>query len=254
MQGQQVRLLIAEDEESIRGSIENYVRRSTTVFDEVLGAATGQEALDLIFRYRPQVMLLDIQMPVKDGLTVLKEATAAGVCPKTIILSGHDAFSYAQKAIRYGVADYLLKPCRAAEILQRLEQLVPAEAAGEPDAADALSGDGEVAGNRLVEQALRYIEEHYPEPITQPVVAEALGVTPGYLSTLFTRSPGGGFAEQLNSIRIQRACDYFVDGQMKTYEVAFRVGFHDEKYFSSVFKKLMGVTPSQYRKSKKENQ
>lgn len=54
-----IRLLIAEDEESIRASLENYVRKHTTVFDEVFGVGTGQEALDIIFRYHPQVMLLD---------------------------------------------------------------------------------------------------------------------------------------------------------------------------------------------------
>lgn len=245
-----MKLLIAEDEDSIRGSIQNYVQKNTTVFDAVYGAATGQEALDLIFRYRPQVMLLDIQMPVKDGLTVLKEASAAGVCPKTIILSGHDAFSYAQKAIRYGVADYLLKPCRSTEILQKLEGLAAQGGPGPEQAAPPPDEDAG-AGNRAVEEALRFMQEHYPEPITQPQVAEGLGITPGYLSTLFTRHLGCGFAECLNKIRIQRACDYFVDGQMKTYEVAYKVGFHDEKYFSNVFKKQMGVTPSQYRSARR---
>lgn len=251
MQSEPIRLLIAEDEDSIRSSISSYIQKNTRVFNEVLSAATGQEALDLILRYRPAAMLLDIQMPIKDGLTVLKEATAAGVCPKTIILSGHDAFSYAQKAIRYGVADYLLKPCRSTEILQKLEQLVADQPPQSPQPAQ--DDDSEASGNRLVEEALRYMNEHYPEPITQPVVAEALGVTPGYLSTLFSRNVGSGFAECLNKLRIERACEYFVDEQIKTYEVAFRVGFHDEKYFSSVFKKMMGLTPSQYRKTKKEH-
>jgi two-component system response regulator YesN len=245
MNREPIRLLIAEDEDSIRVSIENYVRRHTVVFDEVFGAATGQEALDIIFRYRPRVMLLDIQMPLKDGPAVLKEATAAGACPKTIILSGHNDFSYAQKAIRYGVADYLLKPCRSTEILEKLERL-----AGEGREDDEARPDaGAPAGNRLVEDALHYMREHYPEPVTQPLVAQVLGVTPGYLSTLFTRHTGSGFSDCLNKIRIEHACDYYLDGQMKTYEIAFRVGFHDEKYFSSVFKKIMGVTPSQYRQS-----
>lgn len=249
MQKDPVRLIIAEDEESIRTSIENYVRKNTSVFDEVYGAATGQEALDLIFRYHPQVMLLDIQMPIKDGLTVLKEATFADACPKTIILSGHDTFDYARKALRYNVFDYLLKPCRSTEILEKLEKLA-GKTASKPAAANETGTD--TAGNRFVEQALHYMREHYPEPITQPIVAEALGVTPSYLSTLFTRNLGYGFAECLNKIRIERACDYFVDSQMKTYEVAYRVGFQDEKYFSNVFKKIMGLTPSQYRKTNQE--
>lgn len=241
-----IRLVIAEDEDSIREKIENYIRKSSTVIDEVYGASTGQEALDLIFRYHPQILLLDIQMPLKDGIKVLQEATIAGVCPKTIILSGHDTFTYAQKAIRYGVSDYLLKPCRSIEILQKLEYLA-LEAVPEREIANSPEEDTESSGNRFVEDALQYMEEHYPEQITQPIVAEKLGVSAGYLSTLFTRHMNCGFTECLNKIRISRACDYFVDSGIKTYEVAYRVGFHDEKYFSNVFKKIMGVTPSQYR-------
>lgn len=251
MSGPVIRLVIAEDEDSIRERIEKYIRSHTTVIDEVYGAATGQEALDLIFRYHPQILLLDIQMPVKDGLKVLQEACAAGVRPKTIILSGHDAFRYAQKAIRYGVSDYLLKPCRSIELLQKLEYLA-LEAVPERAVPPAPEGDSETGGNRFVQDALRYMQEHYPEAITQPVVAQELGVSASYLSSLFTRHMGCGFAECLNKIRIERACDYFVDSAMKTYEVAFRVGFHDEKYFSNVFKKFMGVTPSQYRQGIRE--
>jgi two-component system response regulator YesN len=261
-----IRLVIAEDEDSIRERIEKYIRTSTTVIDEVYSAATGQEALDLIFRYRPQIMLMDIQMPVKDGLKVLREATVAGVCPKTIILSGHEVFAYAQKAMRYGVADYLLKPCRSIEILQKLEYLaleaVPergshaakkAQNPEKPAEVKQHAAKPESGSNRFVDEALRYLYEHYPEDVTQPVVAEWLGVTAGYLSSLFTRHLGCGFTECLNNIRVERACDYFVDNSIKTYEVAFRVGFKDEKYFSSMFKKIMGVTPSQYRAGLRSN-
>lgn len=255
MANEPMRLLIAEDEDSVRCSIEAYIRKHTHVFDEVYTAATGQEALDNIFRYRTQVMLLDIQMPVKDGLTVLKEATAAGVCPRTIILSGHDAFRYAQQAIRYSVADYLLKPCRSTELLEKLEALAAEEDENAlPAPAEASAPAAAKSGHQLVEEALRYMQEHYPEPITQPEVAQVLGVSASYLSTLFSRHGEMGFAECLNRIRIERACDYFVDLQMKTYEVAFRVGFRDEKYFSNVFKKVMGIAPSQYRKQKKHGQ
>jgi len=193
-------------------------------------------------------MLLDIQMPVKDGLDVLEEATAAGICPKTIILSGHNTFSYAQKAIRYGVSDYLLKPCRSTEILQKLEKLA-LEVVLKQAQHHIKDKEIENTGNRLVEEALRYMRENFPDPITQPLVAEKLGVTPNYLSTLFTRNLSCGFVDCLNKIRIERACEYFADEQIKMYEVAFRVGFRDEKYFSSVFKKVMGISPSQYRRS-----
>lgn len=244
----QVRLLIAEDEDNIRGSIENYLRNHTLCISEIYTAANGQEALDAIVRYRPQLMLLDIQMPLKSGLEVMKEASAAGVCPKTIIMSGHDQFEYAQQALRYGAADYLLKPCRSTEILERIEALVRKEFAAE-DSAQPLADDSGPSGNQTVDAALGFMREHYPEDLTLPSVAEQVGISPAYLSTLFTRTLGCGFADYLNHIRIDRACDYFYDSRMKTYEIAFKVGFNDEKYFSNVFKRLKGKSPSEYRKT-----
>lgn len=243
-----IRLVIAEDEDSIRERIADYIRRETTVIDEVYTAETGQETLDLIYRYRPQLLLLDIQMPIKDGLMVLKEAIAAGVCPKTIVLSGHDDFVYAQKSIQYGVVEYMLKPGRSTDILSKLETIAREflPNGGEEQVSESSIDSG---GNRFVEEALQYMREHYPNDITQPEVAKKLGVSASYLSTLFTKHVGYGFAESLNRIRVKRACDYFVDTSIKIYEVASHVGFNDEKYFSSVFKSIMGVTPSQYRQS-----
>ncbi len=94
------RLLIAEDEDAIRESIEKYIRANTRLIDEIYTAENGRRAIEIILQYRPQIMLLDIQMPLKDGLAVMRDTRAAGVCPRTVIMSGHDQFSYAQQALR----------------------------------------------------------------------------------------------------------------------------------------------------------
>jgi two-component system response regulator YesN len=199
-------------------------------------------------------MLLDIQMPLKDGLTVMKEATAAAVCPRTIIISGHGEFEYAQRAIRYGAVDYLLKPCRSTEILKKVEALVEREFPATPPQSSPLSApDDPPHTNRLVDAAISYMEEHYPEAITLSLAADFISVTPSYLSTLFTHT-GDSFVDRLNRIRIDRACDYFIDDRLKNYEVAYRVGFHDEKYFSNVFRKIKGMSPSEYRNMIKQGE
>jgi two-component system response regulator YesN len=241
-----IRLLIAEDEDAIRESIQKYISVNTTLISEIYAAENGRQALDMILRYRPQIMLMDIQMPLKNGLEVMREALAAGVCPKTVILSGHDQFTYAQQALRLGAADYLLKPCRAAELLERLENLAR-EVAAEPPAAPRQE-DGGRRVHSIVEKALAYMEEYYPENLTLPLVAEKIGISPNYLSALFGKNVNMGFTDKLNQIRIERACDYFAAGGMRAYEVAYKVGFKDEKYFSSVFKKLKGASPTEYKK------
>ncbi|MDR1688287.1 MAG: response regulator [Clostridiales bacterium] len=242
-----VKLLLAEDEDAIRESIQKYISAHTKVISEIYAAENGGQALDMIMRYRPEIMLMDIQMPLKSGLEVMREAIAAGVCPKTVILSGHDQFSYAQQALRLGAVDYLLKPCRAAEILEKLETLAR-EVCSAAEASAPKQDEGGKRVHSIVEKALTFMKEHYPENLTLPLVAEKTGVSPNYLSALFGKNVNMGFTDKLNEIRIERACDYFAAGGMRTYEVAYKVGFNDEKYFSSVFKKLKGASPSEYKK------
>lgn len=238
-----VKLLIADDEESIRNGIRNYVRLHTDRIEQIYLAQNGQQALDAIIQYRPQIMLLDIQMPVMNGIEVMKEASKAGILPRTIILSGYDDFKCAQQAIRYGVEEYVLKPCRSTEVMRLLNNLLD-EILGEEQKEPV----SEISGNVIVNQAVEYMREHYNEELTLVDVAEKVGISGGYLSTLFTQNLGAGFVETLNRIRIERACVYLEQNQMKTYEVAFKVGFRDEKYFSRIFKKVIGKTPSEYKK------
>lgn len=89
------------------------------------------------------------------------------------------------------------------------------------------------------------------ESISLDDMAEELGITRTYVSTLFTQHMGCGFVEYLNSVRVDRACSYLEQSYFKTYEIAYKVGFKDEKYFSKVFKKIKGVSPREYRISKK---
>ena len=124
-----IKLLIADDEDVIRNGIAKYVQLHTDRFDKIYLASNGQEAIETIFRDKPDIMLLDVQMPLKDGIEVMQEAKRAGIMPCTLILSGYDEFRYCQQAIRYGARDYLLKPIRSSDILQKINE-----------AADALFG------------------------------------------------------------------------------------------------------------------
>ena len=101
--------------------------------------------------------------------------------------------------------------------------------------------------NHFVREAQEYISEHYAEDILQSEVAEKLGISGSYLSTLFSQNLNCKFVDYLNQVRIERACTYLKQNFLKTYEIAYRVGFKDEKYFSKVFKRIKGVSPKEYR-------
>lgn len=241
-----MKLLIADDEDTVRNGIEKYIRLHTDRFDQVYTAENGQRALDLIMMHKPEFMLLDVRMPLKNGLEVMQEAKKLGIMPITILLSGYDEFVYAQQALRYGARDYLLKPTRSSDILKYLLRLAD-EISGVPSKEEDQKSDGLPP---LVTKAVEYIEEHYSENLTLQQVAEQIGITGGYLSTLFAQNLDRGFVEYLNEVRIEHACIYLQQNYLKTYEIAYKVGFNDEKYFSRVFKKIKGESPAAFRKMK----
>ena len=157
--------------------------------------------------------------------------------------SCHNEFKYAQAALQYGVKDYLLKPLHAGEIIKCIKKHVNIEDDCAPKKSLADSSDF------IVKEAKEFILEHYYEDISLDVVAEKVGITGGYLSTILSKSLDCGFVEYVNNIRIDRACGYLKQGSLKVYEIADRVGFNDEKYFSKVFKKTMGMSPREYKQS-----
>ena len=118
-----IKLMILDDEDSIRNNIAKYIQLHTDRFDKIYLAENGQEAIEKIILYKPQIMLLDIQIPIKNGNEGLKEVKKLGLTPATIILSGFDEFEYAQQALRYEAKEYLLKPCRSTEILSCLHKI-----------------------------------------------------------------------------------------------------------------------------------
>lgn len=241
-----VKLLIADDEDIIRNGIAKYVQLHTDRFEKVLLADNGETALEMIMRYRPEVILLDIQMPKKDGIEILKDMKNGEITSEVVILSGHDEFKYAQQAVRYGARDYLLKPVRSADILRMLLEIADGVEGVEFHAEEPKENDGD--RYKIVERAKEYVKEHYFENLTLNTVAEKVGITPGYLSTLFNKTETGGFVDYLNQVRIEIACMYLKQNYFKVYEIAYKVGFRDEKYFTKVFRKMVGMSPSEYRK------
>ncbi|QYR19623.1 response regulator [Paenibacillus sp. sptzw28] len=120
-------ILVAEDEPWIRSSVVEMVNRIGEGTITLSEATNGEEAWALIQETWPTVLITDIMMPKIDGLSLIQKIHELGIPMTYIIISGYDNFQYAQKAIRYGVTEYLLKPVdmeQLREALRRCEQNV----------------------------------------------------------------------------------------------------------------------------------
>ncbi|NLU51691.1 MAG: response regulator [Clostridiaceae bacterium] len=105
--------------------------------------------------------------------------------------------------------------------------------------------------NKFIQKALDYIHSNYHKDISLREAADALYISPAYLSFLFKNEMKVNFIDYLNKYRVLMAKELLKDIRLKNYEIAFKVGFQDEKYFYKIFKKYTGLTASQYRDSLK---
>ncbi len=100
---------------------------------------------------------------------------------------------------------------------------------------------------KLIELVKDYILNHYKEDITLTKVADAVYVNPNYLSEIFKSQTGENFVDYFTRVRIEKAKELIKDIKSKTYTVGELVGYDDPAYFSKVFKKVVGVSPTKYR-------
>lgn len=101
-----------------------------------------------------------------------------------------------------------------------------------------------------IRQALRFIEEHYRENLMQADVAAAVHLNPAYFSTLFKKNMNKGFSEYLAERRIKAVQQRLTSSTERIKEIASAEGFDDYPYFCRLFKRLVGLTPQEYRTQK----
>lgn len=123
---QNLTILIVDDEASIRNGLSRVIPWDQLNITVLSTAQDGFEALELIQKYKPNIVLTDIKMPGCDGLTLIQKAKELEQAKDTrfIIISGYDDFTYAQTAMRYGVRFYLLKPIKEEELLHLMQEVV----------------------------------------------------------------------------------------------------------------------------------
>lgn len=104
------------------------------------------------------------------------------------------------------------------------------------------------ATDEYMEKILQYIKSNYKEDLSLQIISERFNFGYSYLSAYFSQYTNECFTEYLNRIRIQKACELLTNCSYQISEVSQLVGYSDHSYFCRVFKKMIGVTPSIYRK------
>lgn len=95
--------------------------------------------------------------------------------------------------------------------------------------------------------AIELIDKYYAEDISLQSIASQINVNPSYLSRLFKQDKGENFISYLTRVRIEHAKAYLMSRELRVYEIADKVGYHNYTYFSKIFKKTVGHSPEEYR-------
>ena len=237
------RVILIDDENIIVEGLRRVVKWADFDCEVVATASDAEEGTELIRKLHPHIVFTDIRMPGRDGLTMVAGLRSEFPNMQVAILTGYRDFSYAQEAIRLGVARFLLKPSKMDEINEAL-QTMTAKLAQLPQEEEDHAAN---AGSFLVNQAIAFMEESYQQKLTLQDVADQCYVSQWHLSKLLNRYAEKSFYDILNGIRIQKAKELLKDPSLKIGDISEMVGYADTAHFARTFKKLEGMSANEYR-------
>lgn len=168
--------------------------------------------------------------------------------------------------VRFSVLSFLKDlDCKAEEMLEREIGDVVEETGKSTEAAisyaekiikEAVAIRDENAGNQnrsVLKKAVAYIQDHYmDEELSMNKAAREMNVSANHFSAMFSQNMGQTFTEYLTGLRMERAKELLRCTSRRSSEIAGEVGYKDAHYFSYLFKKTQGMTPSEYRKAREE--
>lgn len=243
-----LKVLIVDDEEVVRQGIRLGVDWNSLGCTVVGEAANGEEGLAAARQLAPELIITDVRMPRMDGIEMMQRLREEGCTAHVIVLTAYNEFDYARSALRFGAADYLLKPFRDQELVAAILRVRQSQD-GRTEAPGAqlpqLPGGDK---SKYVQRTLEYVAGHYGDTdINITTIARSIGISEGHLSHVFKKETSYTALGYLTLYRIHMARRLLADCRYKVYEVAGMVGYRDVAYFGSTFKKLTGLSPSEYQ-------
>jgi YesN/AraC family two-component response regulator len=228
---------------------------------EVFRAHSGSSLESEIGRQDPDLLLFDFDYPERPGLKLMERTKRLFPGIAMLMMTVQHSESLAVWAFRSRVWDYLVKPVSDRELdrsLASLGKLVRTKSERTRRREIQCKASPLPEENRVsvrsttpaeLMPALAYIEKHFREKVTSANVSKACRMDSFRFSRAFKSAFGITFKEYLLRVRIKEACRLMEKPDISVTEVAYLSGFNDPSYFSKVFKRYAGVSPSVYASS-----
>lgn len=250
-----LKILVADDEGYEREILGEILDKRFGREAEVRMVENGRLAVDAAALWAADVALMDIEMPGINGIDASRQILAQRPECKIIFVTAYSLFTYAHEAVRLGACDYILKPVDPDDVERAVRR-----AAAQADAKrqlEAMASNGELLESDsydktavLMGKVKKYLQHNYMMyDISLDSVSAMLKLNASYFSSLFKRTFGVNFLDYLTQLRMDAARELLRDPLRSTVEVAGMVGYESANYFTRAFKKNVGMTPTDYRRS-----
>ena len=231
-------LLIADDENLELKVLEKTVKKHFVDELEIFASSNGRKASQICDEVKPDIALLDIEMPGMNGIELAKYIKEKYAECIIIFITAYDRFDYAIEAMHIKAFDYLLKPWKEERLCELINTSIE-------NVRSMQKTDSIVHSQKDVIKD--YIDRNYKKDISAKDVAGILGYSDVYFSKVFKQLFDDNFINYLTKIRIDRAKVLLKDISFNIKEVGKSVGYADSNYFTKVFKRSIGISPSEYR-------
>lgn len=254
-----LKVLLVDDEAPILNNLNKVIPWEKLGMKVVGLARSGTEALKISEEHDPDLILCDIRMPVMDGLTFITRLRENGSDAEIFLLTGYQEFEYAREAIKLRVKDYISKPIHYGELEERIHEIGEEirkkrvkdkyfstvsliESDPDPDSVKK-------APDQLMTSALDYINTHLGADLGIEQLSDYLGISSSYFCLLFKNHVGITFVEYLTKQRMEAAKFLLLNSDKNIAQIGAFVGYHERRYFTKVFQKATGMTPSEFREA-----
>ncbi len=235
------RILIVDDDPGMLAMHASVVSGQSPDY-EVVTATDGHEALEMIQRLRPDLVLLDLMMPKLDGFGVLESMrdTDIGREIPVVVLTGKSLSDEDMQRLNHGMASVLAKGIFSAD--ETLAHIKAALSCALKPASEA---------RRIVLTAMAYIHAQYGASISREDIAQHVSVSSRHLNRCFRQELGISPITYLNRYRIRQAKALLQRGEQSVTAIGLQVGFSSSSYFTRIFKDELGVSPRAYQQGER---
>lgn len=258
-----IKLLIVDDETIACSSIRYIIEHHFPQIGVISEAYNGKRAMEKAQELKPDIIIMDIEMPLVNGLEAARKIKEQMPKCQIIFLTAFASFAYAKQAISIGAQEYLLKPVAEEEVVPVMERVlkhIHADASKEAAVSvtenkKRLCADRELQkvqgiGERslmVVMDVKNYIDEHYMDDISVESLADQFQISMSHLNRIFKQSFQISCKEYITEVRVEQAKEHLKTSVLTISEIGNMVGYPDANYFAKVFRKRTGMTPKEYR-------